>query len=141
MINEAVASMIQQNAQREGRRVRILVTGSRDWSNCQLLEHTLIMYASWAGNFQLVVGDCPTGADAMATDWAIRYDKPTPEVHNADWAAYGKRAGPLRNQTMVDSKPDVCIAFFEPGAKNRGTADCVERARRAGIPRDIHDGA
>lgn len=47
----------------------------------------------------------------------------------ADLVAYGLRAGPIRNQEMVDSKPALVVAF--PG--NDGTADAVRRAKEAGI--------
>lgn len=46
----------------------------------------------------------------------------------ADWSL-GKKAGPLRNQRMIDMKPDKLLRF--PGG--RGTADCERRARAAGI--------
>lgn len=44
---------------------------------------------------------------------------------------YGKSAGPIRNQTMLDDgKPDLVLAF--PGG--RGTADMVAKAEKHGIP-------
>jgi hypothetical protein len=49
---------------------------------------------------------------------------------SARWEQYGKRAGPLRNEEMIQSGADLVIAF----AGGAGTADCVRRARRAGIP-------
>lgn len=48
----------------------------------------------------------------------------------ADWSKYGKAAGPMRNQKMLDEyKPDLVVAL--PGG--RGTADMVSRARVAGV--------
>jgi hypothetical protein len=67
------------------------------------------------------------GADALAGRWADAREVNT-EVFYADWAR-GKRAGPERNQRMLDSKPDLVVAF--PGG--RGTADMVRRAKAAGI--------
>ena len=44
---------------------------------------------------------------------------------------YGKAAGPIRNQQMLDEgKPDVVIAF--PGAS--GTADMINRAGLTNVP-------
>lgn len=63
-----------------------------------------------------------------ARDWAIGAGiKATP--FPAKWSTYGNAAGPIRNQEMVDTKPDIVVAF--PGGT--GTADAVRRARSAGI--------
>ncbi len=48
----------------------------------------------------------------------------------ADWDKFGKGAGPIRNQQMIDEgKPDLVVAF--PGGT--GTADMVKRAKKHGI--------
>jgi hypothetical protein len=52
------------------------------------------------------------------------------EVHPADWARYGKAAGPIRNQEMLDGGADLVIAF--PGG--RGTQDMMNRAESADVP-------
>ena len=50
-----------------------------------------------------------------------------------DWKKYGKKAGPLRNQQMLEEgKPDLVVAF--PGGN--GTADMVRRAKKANIEGD-----
>ena len=73
------------------------------------------------------------GADRFALLWAGTHgvrghaEKVCPD----EWKRLGKRAGPIRNQRMIDlHKPDVVIAF--PGG--RGTADMCARATAAGIP-------
>ena len=46
------------------------------------------------------------------------------------WDELGKKAGPLRNQRMLDDgKPDMVVAF--PGGG--GTKDMVRRAAKAGV--------
>lgn len=51
----------------------------------------------------------------------------------ADWATLGNRAGPIRNQAMVDLGDYLaCLAF--PLGESRGTRDCMARAEAAGIP-------
>jgi hypothetical protein len=81
----------------------------------------------------LVHGACPKGADELArTIWTANGEFEDP--HPADWGQYGKRAGFIRNQEMVDTEPDVCLGFFKKGAANKGTMDCVTRALKAGIP-------
>ena len=112
------------------------MTGSREWTNYQLVADTL---GAWIdehdpdGTATLVYGDCQTGADRQARSFWLTAGGPI-ETHPANWQRYGKVAGPLRNQEMVDAGADKCIAFFKRGAANRGTADCVARARAAGIP-------
>ena len=52
------------------------------------------------------------------------------EEYPADWKKYGKSAGPLRNQRMIDEgKPDLVVAF--PGGV--GTADMISRAKAYNI--------
>ena len=51
----------------------------------------------------------------------------------ANWEFYGKRAGIIRNQTMVSLLPHYVIAFHEDYENSKGTKDCVERARKYGI--------
>jgi len=68
------------------------------------------------------------GADRWAGIWADKRGVPA-DVFAADWSL-GPRAGPERNQRMVDQRPDAAVRF--PGG--RGTADCAHRCKVAGIP-------
>lgn len=79
----------------------------------------------------LVHGGCPTGIDAIAESYRGLYIQVEVESHPADWSR-GKKAGPLRNQKMVDLGAEICLAF--PGPDSRGTHDCKLRAYTAGIP-------
>lgn len=125
--------------------MRILVTGSRELTDVDLVRDEIVDATDTPAPWTMVVGDCPTGADKFAREfWQEVIEEPTnPEdqsnldVHTADWTTHGKAAGPLRNQTMVDSGADICLAFYREGAGNRGTADCVRRARTAGI--EVHE--
>jgi hypothetical protein len=108
--------------------VRVMVTGGRDWTDRKAIW--LQLNTVKAPDVTLVVGDCPTGADAIAIQlcpalgWGL-------EQYFADWNGRGKKAGPERNQRMVDSKPDLVFAF--PTERSKGTWDAVRRARAAGI--------
>lgn len=114
--------------------MRILVTGSRDWPDRAAVHMTLdgLRKVASARNESLVVvhGDCPTGADAMAAQWAKQCGIEV-EAYPAEWDRYGKAAGPMRNQKMVDLGADLCIGF--PIAGSRGTLHCMTRAYSAGI--------
>lgn len=123
--------------------VRILVTGSRDWSDTLAVVDAIQHHATL--NTVVVHGDCPTGADAIADDLATRIYGLTPERHPADWAKHGKRAGFVRNAEMVALGADVCLAFLspcakpgchrgEPGHPSHGGAMTADLAEKAGIP-------
>ena len=117
---------------------RILVTGSRDWSNAASV--TREFHALWyrlngnqppEGHTRIIVVDgAAPGLDEIAHREAVRRGWGS-ERHPADWTTHGKRAGPIRNQAMVDLGADICLAF--PTASSVGTWDCVRRANRAGI--------
>ncbi|MGA5820894.1 SLOG family protein [Kitasatospora sp. NPDC094028] len=109
---------------------RILVTGSRAWSDRAQLEWALGAALVFRP-IVIVHGGCPTGADAMAAAWAQRAGVEV-EAWPADWVRYGRAAGPRRNQAMVDAGARLVLAFLLPGS--RGTADCVRRAKAADIP-------
>jgi hypothetical protein len=54
------------------------------------------------------------------------------ETHRAKWDELGKKAGPIRNQEMVDAGADLCLAFWD--GNSSGTLDCIKKAVKAGIP-------
>jgi hypothetical protein len=120
-----------------GRRLmRILVTGSRDWNQPDVIARALL--DTWLENDRpnlrdviLVEGGCPTGADAMARVVAVR-QKMTVESYPADWNKYGRRSGWLRNKEMVSLGADVCLAFIRNESK--GATMTVRLAEKAGIP-------
>lgn len=132
--------------------MRVLVTGSRDWENRDIIyralnevceEFELNYPPDEYGNtlpdparLTVVHGDCPTGADAIADDWCTGNALIEPERHPAQWRALGRSAGPLRNQHMVDLGADLCLAFIR--ANSRGASGTVRLAEAAGIPVRIH---
>jgi len=57
------------------------------------------------------------------------------EVYAAEWYRFGKAAGPIRNQQMLDEgKPDLVVAFHNNLSRSRGTRDMINRAKKALIP-------
>jgi hypothetical protein len=122
--------------------VRILVTGSRDWTDARVVE--VALRAAWFefGRYShpsglTVVHGGAAGADRIAAAIAESVDWRT-ELHRADWATYGKAAGPIRNQAMVDAGADLVLAF--PIGASIGTRDCIRRAEAAGIPVRVYEG-
>lgn len=111
--------------------LRVVVTGSRDWTNyrlvCENLDQFLIS--------ELHEGAAP-GADSCARRWAISRQIPSFR-HPANWAQFGKSAGPRRNIAMHEEVgPDLVVAFKNDfGANPRGgTEHMVSLAWGTGTP-------
>ena len=114
--------------------MRVLVTGSRDWTRDETVRAAIaeVHYFDAKGEpVILVSGHCPTGADIMAEGWARRFGW-TVEEHPAHWRVYGKSAGFKRNAEMVRLGADVCLAFQRNGS--RGTQHTIDLCNAAGIP-------
>lgn len=119
--------------------MRILVTGSRDWTDREAIEEGITGYwwdAGCSRDVTVIHGHCPRGADRIAdevcTGATVLGEPVIVERHPAEWDTHGKAAGFIRNQQMVDLGADVCLAFIKGGSK--GATDCANRAESAGIP-------
>lgn len=112
---------------------RLLLTGSRTWTDAWLIASALEHWLGALGDHTVLVhGACPTGADAIAHRlWHTQAGLPV-ETHPADWAAHGRRAGFIRNAAMVRAGADACLAFVVGGS--RGASMSANLAERAGIP-------
>lgn len=109
---------------------RVLICGDRGWKDLQIIA-TIVN--ALPPDTVVIHGAC-AGADQMASLLASGYGLST-WAFPAQWARFGKRAGPVRNQRMLDEgRPTLVVAFhnYLPGSK--GTKDMVLKARLAGIP-------
>lgn len=113
--------------------MRVIVTGSRDWTEDMTVYAALaeIKNVDKPDSVTLVSGACPTGADIMAEGWARRFGWEI-ERHPADWKGHGRSAGPWRNKRMARLGADVCLAFHKDGS--RGTQNMIDLCEKAGIP-------
>jgi hypothetical protein len=108
--------------------MRIIVCGGRDYVDADKVASVLGAVEAENEKPPTLVHGGSRGADDLADRYA-RVHGWLIETHAANWPE-GRRAGPLRNQRMVDTGADLLIAF--PGG--RGTEDCAKRAEKAGIP-------
>lgn len=109
--------------------MRFMVTGSRTWDDRARLWEVFDSFK--AKNYSLVVGDCPTGADALAKTYAVEH-KWKVNLCVAEWHKHGRAAGPKRNQQMVANFAHTVDVFVVCNKGNsRGTADCTRRIEAA----------
>lgn len=124
---------------------RILVTGSRLWTNEAKVSYELGVAAGELLRNEpvdnplypqgiVVVHGGASGVDTMADQIARTYGMQV-EVHPAEWRPYGiynPQAGRFRNQKMVNAGADVCLAFIRQNSA--GATHCAQAAEAAGIP-------
>jgi hypothetical protein len=90
-------------------------------------------------NISLIISGGCRGADAISVAVAKCLGIPFIEFH-ADWKKFGKYAGIIRNQQMLDEgKPDFVLAFHSDLQNGKGTLDTLRRAQKAGIPFKVID--
>lgn len=142
---------------------RILVTGSRLWWDVPLLTNNLDEQAHGHDQVTLVEGHCDPrtinagyiarhGTDRVPWDVALAHPEYGPflgadwwahlhavacgwtvESYPANWDLYGKAAGGIRNQHMVNLRPVADVLVAAPLGKSPGSRDCMARARKAEI--------
>ena len=106
----------------------VLVCGGRDFADRQRVFNVLDTLHMAAPISEVVEGGAK-GADALARAWC-QVHRIDSTIFLADWSL-GLKAGPVRNQRMLDEgKPTLVVVF--PGG--RGTADMKRRAKAAGVP-------
>lgn len=139
--------------------MRILVTGSRNWTDRQAIDdaiwtavfHFLPMPPPPLPNVWIIHGDS-LGADTLAKQIADATPGFAEEPHPADWTYWRKKtpayrknpAGMIRNREMIILGADVCLAFIMPcrmrTCRNKsehgshGASNCADMAEAAGIP-------
>jgi hypothetical protein len=127
--------------------MRVLVTGSRSWQDQEAVWSALDALACRGEPVTVVHGDCPQGADALASAWVTaRRGEGWPvheEPHPADWNR-GRSAGFRRNAEMVALGADLMVTFIDrcqnprcptPGVHgSHGAVHCATAAAQAGIP-------
>jgi hypothetical protein len=111
--------------------MKIAIVGSRNFRNYALLVEILSPYyvALPLDNLIIVSGGA-RGADTLGKNYAENHGLDC-NIFKPDWERYGKSAGFRRNQTIVDAS-DIVIAFWD--SESRGTADTIEKAKKAKKP-------
>ncbi len=113
--------------------MKIAIVGGRNFNDYALLENLLWELLKVRGSHipqDTIISGGARGADALAKQYAEK-EYLTYIEFPAEWGKYGKSAGFIRNQTIVDNC-DMVLAFWD--GKSRGTADTIEKAKKAKKP-------
>ncbi len=118
----------------------VIVTGDRHWKDYNIIYREL---AKLPPGTTLLHGTAK-GADSLADIAGERLGfKIVP--FKPEWNIYGRGAGPVRNQKMLnrllaeEDKHKKVLAFHKNLAESLGTKDMVERARKARVEVEIFD--
>jgi hypothetical protein len=113
--------------------MRVLVCGDRNWNEYGVIKERLSHLPLGS---VVIHGGC-RGADVLAGVAALALGFPVLS-YPANWETYGKSAGPIRNQMMLDDgEPDLVIAFHHDLINSSGTWNMVKISRQAGVPVEI----
>lgn|SRR3990167_8714384 len=108
--------------------MRLAVAGYRDYHDREKVFQLLDLFRETNLVEEIITGDA-RGVDSLARDYA-RINNIKLTVFTAQWNKYGKRAGPLRNQEIIDNS-DFLIAFVH--MNSIGTLDTIAKAKNKGI--------
>ena len=112
--------------------MRVLVCGGRDFNDYNLLSSYLVelfVKSLLVPEDVTIISGHARGADKLGERFANANECKL-LIFPADWDKFGKSAGFIRNQRMIDEgKPDLVVAL--PGG--RGTQDMIKRAKKHGI--------
>lgn len=116
---------------------RIIIAGSRDFKDYELLKRTLDNYIQsiQGKSFISIISGTANGADKLGEQYAFEHDYLL-ERFPADWNT-GKTAGRFRNAKMADYaslKKGVLFAFWD--GKSVGTKHMIECAKKYGL--EVH---
>lgn len=113
-----------------GETMRIIVAGSRNFSNYSLLKKKLDFYLSEKNNDEItIVSGTANGADKLGEKYANE-NSISIQRYPANWDLYGKSAGYKRNIQMADNA-DALVVFWD--GKSKGTSHMINIAKQKNL--------
>ena len=124
---------------------RILLTGSRDWTDPRPVVLGLKNAARRAEGRKIVLvhGACRKGVDLIGNKWGLSCGLRV-ESHRAENFGPWPWCGPIRNRHMVSFSADLALAVIGPCTSSRcqipdvhpshGASGCADLAEEAKIP-------
>ena len=108
--------------------MKVIIAGSRDFKNYDLLVTKCDTFLKNQSNIQIVSGTA-NGADKLGEKYA-REKGYSIKQFPADWDKFGKSAGYKRNKEMADYA-DSIIAFWD--GKSKGTKHMIDLAEKSNL--------
>lgn len=111
----------------------ILVTGSRDWTNYEMVIDVLLRFDP---SSTTIIHGGAEGLDTIA-DKVARQLGFNVKAYPADWDRLS--AGIQRNSQMLNENPIDLVLGFRSKLNSKGTNDMLMKAGHADIPHEIYD--
>ena len=112
----------------------LLIAGSRDFEDWGTFKKVVREYIDGDERFTVIVEGGAAGSDMMAREYAEARGMKVEEFR-PDWKQFGRAAGPKRNDMMVKfikERNGTALYFWD--GQSKGTKQCIESARRKGVP-------
>jgi hypothetical protein len=106
--------------------MRLAIVGSREWKRLDWID----AFVDYLASGTVVITGGARGVDKTAEKSALAKGLEV-RVFPADWDKYGKGAGFIRNQQIVDAC-DAVVAFWD--GESNGTKDTLKKASAAKKP-------
>lgn len=112
--------------------IRLAIVGSRYHNDYETFRQHILDWIDINGRPDVIISGGAEGLDSLARKFANE-EKITLIEHLPDWKRYGKRAGPIRNQLIVNDATYM-IAFPLDGP---GTKDSINKMIEAKKPEPL----
>lgn len=121
--------------------MKVLICGGRKFGTQSILNRHFWQqrfkirdYINTLPQDTIIIHGCANGADSFAGVFAAIRGLDV-EEYPAQWNAYGKAAGSIRNRQMLEQgKPDLVVWFHNNITHSKGTKHMITIAQEVGIP-------
>ena len=113
--------------------MKVIIAGTRTITDKAILAEALMACPKDIVITEVVSG-CANGVDTLGELFAAEFNIPVKKFP-AEWDAFGKAAGPRRNEQMA-RYADALIAVWD--GQSRGTLDMIAKAKVRGLKVYVH---
>ena len=106
--------------------MKVAIVGSRTFNDYNFLSRMMDDLDEICSTEEIISGGAK-GADSLAEQYAREHNIPITTFIPA-WNKYGKGAGMIRNEAIIDAT-DIVVAFWD--GQSPGTKNSIDRALKA----------